>query len=301
LAETVASVESGDSLSLSLSRYPMVFDTVYINIVHSGELSGSMDRSLNYLADQLEKNYDLNSKVRGAMTYPIFVVSAVILIGSFMFLFVMPSLVTSLTEQGNSLPLLTVWLISFTTFFGHFWWGFLIAFIVLFFGFRYALTTISGRYYFDRFKISAPIIGPIFTKIYLARFSRNLSTLIIGGIPIIRSLQTVAELVNNVIYKQLILDAGNKLAAGKGIAESFAGHKEMPPIVTQMIEVGERSATLSAILGKLADYYEKEVDQTIGSLASLIEPVIILILGAAVGILVAGVLLPIYNIGSSSS
>jgi type IV pilus assembly protein PilC len=301
LAETVASVESGDSLSLSLSRYPMVFDTVYINIVHSGELSGSMDRSLNYLADQLEKNYDLNSKVRGAMTYPIFVVSAVILIGSFMFLFVMPSLVTSLTEQGNSLPLLTVWLISFTTFFGHFWWAFLIALIVLFFGFRYALTTIAGRYYFDRFKISAPILGPIFTKIYLARFSRNLSTLIIGGIPIIRSLQTVAELVNNVIYKQLILDAGNKLAAGKGIAESFAGHKEMPPIVTQMIEVGERSATLSAILGKLADYYEKEVDQTIGSLASLIEPVIILILGAAVGILVAGVLLPIYNIGSSSS
>jgi type IV pilus assembly protein PilC len=300
LAETIADVESGDSLSLSFSRYPMVFDTVYINIVHAGELSGSMDRSLNYLADQLEKNYDLNSKVKGAMTYPIFVVSAVVLIGGFMFLFVMPSLDSTLTAQGNSLPVLTVWLIAFTNFFGHFWWIFLLFLIIAILAFRYAITTTLGRYYFDRSKITLPIIGPIFTKIYLARFSRNLSTLIIGGIPIIRSLQTVAELVNNVVYKQLILDAGNKLATGKSIAESFAGHKEMPPIVTQMIEVGERSATLSAILGKLADYYEKEVDATIGSLTSLIEPIIILVLGGAVGILVAGVLLPIYNIGSSS-
>lgn len=177
---------------------------------------------------------------------------------------------------------------------------FLLFLIIAILALRYAITTTLGRYYFDRLKITLPIIGPIFTKIYLARFSRNLATLMIGGIPIIRSLQTVSELVNNVVYKQLILDAGNKLATGKSIAESFTGHKEMPPIVTQMIEVGERSATLSAILGKLADYYEKEVDTTIGSLTSLIEPIIILVLGGAVGILVAGVLLPIYNIGSSS-
>lgn len=300
LTETIGAVESGDSLSLSLSRHPEVFDTVYISVVHSGELSGSMDRSLNYLADQLEKNYDLAAKVRGAMTYPIFVVCAVIGIGSFMFLFVMPNLVSTLTEQGNTLPAITVWLIAFTNFFQHFWWLVFLILIGLVVGIRYAANTEQGGYYLDRAKISVPIIGKIFTKIYLARFSRNLATLIVGGIPIIRSLQTVAELVNNRIYRTIILEAANKLATGKSIAEAFQGHKEIPVIVTQMIQVGEQSATLTNILGKLADYYEKEVDAAIGSLSSLIEPIIILVLGGAVGILVAGILLPIYNLGSSA-
>jgi len=218
-----------------------------------------------------------------------------------MFLFIMPGLLDTLTQSGaGSLPTVTLILIAFTNFFGHYWWTFLLGMIALFFVIRYILSTKEGTYYFDRLKISAPIIGPIFIKIYLARFSRNLSTLIIGGIPIIQALQTVAELVNNTIYRGIILDAANTLATGKGIAESFQGHKEMPVIVTQMIQVGEQSATLTNILGKLADYYEKEVDETVGSLTTLIEPIIILILGGAVGILVAGILLPIYNLGSSS-
>jgi len=301
LAEVINNIESGDSLSLSISRYPEVFDIVYVSVIHSGELSGSMDRSLNYLADQLEKNYNLNHKVRSAMTYPIFIICAVIGIGGYMFLFIMPGLLDTLTQSGaGSLPTVTLILIAFTNFFGHYWWTFLLGMIALFFVIRYILSTKEGTYYFDRLKISVPIIGPIFIKIYLARFSRNLATLITGGIPIIQALQTVAELVNNTIYRDIILDAANTLATGKGIAESFQGHKEMPVIVTQMIQVGEQSATLTNILGKLADYYEKEVDETVGSLTTLIEPIIILILGGAVGILVAGILLPIYNLGSSS-
>jgi len=299
LGQIVNNVESGDSLSLSISRHPRVFGNVYVNVVHSGELSGSLDRSLNYLADQLEKDYDLNSKVRGAMVYPTFVLGALVLVGTIMFLFILPKLTDVLTEQGGSLPPVTVFLIGFTKFFQVYWW---LLFLILFFailGVRFYVNTIGGRYVWDRLKIKAPIFGDIFEKIYLARLSRNLSTLIVGGIPIIKALEITSELVNNVIYRDIILDAANKLSSGKTISSAFAGYPEIPKVVTQMIQVGEQSATLTGILQKLAAFYEKEVDGKIGNLTTLIEPIIILVLGLAVGILVAGILLPIYNLANS--
>lgn len=299
LAQIVTNVESGDSLSLSLSRHPKVFGNVYVNVVHSGELSGSLDRSLNYLADQLEKDYDLNSKVRGAMVYPTFVLGALVLVGSIMFLFILPKLTDVLTEQGGALPPVTVFLIAFTKFFQIYWWFlFLLAFIAIL-AVRFYINTSGGRYVWDRLKIKAPIFGDIFEKIYLARFSRNLSTLIMGGIPIIKALEITSDLVNNVIYRDIILDAASKLSSGKTISSAFAGYAEIPKVVTQMIQVGEQSATLTGILGKLAAFYEKEVDNKIGNLTTLIEPIIILVLGLAVGILVAGILLPIYNLANS--
>jgi len=254
---------------------------------------------LNYLADQLEKDYDLYSKVRGAMVYPTFVLGALVLVGTIMFLFILPKLTDVLTEQGGSLPPVTVFLIGFTKFFQVYWW---LLFLILFFailGVRFYVNTIGGRYVWDRLKIKAPIFGDIFEKIYLARLSRNLSTLIVGGIPIIKALEITSELVNNVIYRDIILDAANKLSSGKTISSAFAGYPEIPKVVTQMIQVGEQSATLTGILQKLAAFYEKEVDGKIGNLTTLIEPIIILVLGLAVGILVAGILLPIYNLANS--
>jgi type IV pilus assembly protein PilC len=301
IAEVISSIESGNSLSLSLSRYPMVFSNVYVSVVHSGELSGSLENSLNYLSDQLERDYDLNTKVKSAMTYPAFILSALVVIGSLMFLFIIPRLTEVLTEQGGELPPLTLALIGFTAFFQKFWWLILLVAVGTGFAIRYYIATKPGRYTFDRLKIASPIIGQIFEKIYLARFSRNLSTLIGSGIPIIKSLEVVAELVNNVIYRDIILDAANKLATGTSISESLKGHKEIPTIVTQMIDVGERSATLSNILQKLAAFYEKEVDAKISTLTSLMEPIIMLVLGVAVGILIAGILLPIYNLASNAA
>lgn len=301
VAEVISSIESGNSLSLSLSRYPTVFSNVYVSVVHSGELSGSLENSLNYLSDQLERDYDLNTKVKSAMTYPAFILTALVVIGSLMFLFIIPRLTDVLTEQGGELPPLTLALIGFTGFFQKFWWLIGLTVIGIGFAIRYYIATIPGRYTFDRLKIATPIIGPIFEKIYLARFSRNLSTLIGSGIPIIKSLEVVAELVNNVIYRDIILDAANKLATGTSISESLKGHKEIPTIVTQMIDVGERSATLSNILQKLAVFYEKEVDAKISTLTSLMEPIIMLVLGVAVGILIAGILLPIYNLASNAA
>ncbi len=299
--EIIQSIEGGNSFSLSLARHPEVFSNVYISVVHTGELSGSLENSLNYLADQIEKDYDLSSKVRGAMIYPAFILGAIVVVGSLMFLFILPKLTDILEQQGGSLPFITVMLIAFTKFFQVYWWMFIVGGIALVWGGKAYVKTIQGRYVFDRLKISFPIIKGIFTRIYIARFARNLSTLILAGIPIIKALEVVSELVNNVIYRDIIRDAAQKLSGGKSIAEALAGHKEFPVIVTQMIQVGEQSAALSNILQKLAVYYEKEVDTQISTLTTLIEPIIILILGLAVGILVAGILLPIYNLASTAS
>jgi type IV pilus assembly protein PilC len=293
-------IEGGTSLSLCLAARPEVFSNVYISVVHSGELSGSLDTSLNYLSDQLEKDYDLTSKVKSAMTYPIFILVALVVVAASMFLFILPKLIGVLQESGGELPAITKALINMTNFFQSFWWLVFLLIGAAIIGVRFYVNTKGGRYVFDRIKIVTPIIGAIFERIYLARFSRNLSTLIMGGIPIIKALEVVAELVNNVIYRDIILEAANKLAVGKTISEAFTGHKEIPKIVTQMIQVGEQSATLTSILEKLASFYEKEVDAKIATLTSLMEPIIMLILGAGVGVLVAGILLPIYNIASTS-
>jgi type IV pilus assembly protein PilC len=145
-----------------------------------------------------------------------------------------------------------------------------------------------------------PIIGDIFEKIYLARFARNLSTLVIGGIPIIKALQIVAEIINNVIYRDILLDTVSKIQAGKSISEGLSGHREFPNIVTQMVKVGEQTAQLDDIMGKLANFYEKEVDNKVATLTTLLEPMIMIILGLGVGALVAGVLMPIYNLASTA-
>ncbi len=300
ITETISSIEGGNSFSLALSRHPEVFSNVYVNVVHTGELSGTLETSLNYLSDQIEKDYDLTSKVKSAMTYPLFILGALVVVGALMFLFILPKLTDILEQQGGSLPFITVMLIAFTKFFQKYWWTLLLAGIGVYAALRYYIKTKSGRYAMDWVKIHSPIIGGIFEKIYLARFSRNLSTLVLGGIPIIKALEVVSELVNNVIYRDIILEAANKLATGKTIAEALQGHKEIPPIVTQMVQVGEQSATLTNILQKLASYYEKEVDTKVATLTSLMEPIIMLILGLAVGVLVAGILLPIYNLASNA-
>ncbi len=298
--ELITSVENGDSLSSAMIKHSDVFGSVYVSMVKSGEVAGSLDKSLVYLADQLEKDYELRAKVKGALTYPLFVLVALLVVGILMFKFVLPNLTAVLEEQGGNLPLVSVYLIAFTKFFGVYWWIFLMALAGLILGVRYAITTPSGRHHWDNSKIHLPIIGDIFKKIYLARFARNLSTLVVGGIPIIKALQIVADIINNVIYRDIILDTVTKISAGKSISEGLSGHEEFPNIVTQMVKVGEQTAQLDDIMSKLANFYEKEVDNKVGTLTTLLEPIIMVILGIGVGVLVAGILMPIYNLASTS-
>jgi type II secretory pathway component PulF len=300
IGDLISAVENGDALSSAMAKHPDVFGNVYVSLVMSGEVSGSLDKSLVYLADQQEKDYELKGKVKSAMTYPIFVLSALVIIGGLMFKFVLPNLTSVLTEQGGTLPITTVWIINFTVFFNKFWWllGLLLAGGIL--GFRYWIKTLTGRYQWDALKIHFPIIGDIFQKIYLSRFSRNLSTLVVGGIPIIKALQIVSEIINNVIYRDIVLEAITKVQGGKTISEGLSGHPEFPTIVIQMVRVGEQTAQLDEIMAKLANFYEKEVDNKVSTLTTLMEPLIMIVLGIGVGILVAGILLPIYNLASAS-
>lgn len=298
--ETIASVENGESLSLALSKNPQIFGNIYISLVRAGEASGSVARSLEYLADQLEKDYELRSKVKGAMTYPAFILSALVVVGLLMFKFVLPNLTAVLKEQGGELPFASKILIGATNFVDGYWWLIIIAIGCFILGIKYYIETVVGRYQWDAMKIRMPIMGDIFQKIYLARFSRNLSTLIAGGIPIIQCIKIISDVVNNVIYRDILMEVAQKVTNGNTISDSLAAHpKEFPQLVSQMVKVGEQSAQLDEILSKLALFYEREVDNKVRTLSTLLEPLIMIVLGVAVGFLVAGVLLPIYNLASS--
>ncbi len=298
--DLISSVENGESLSLAMTKHDKVFTNVYTSLVRSGEVSGNLDKSLNYLAAQLEKDYELRGKVKSALTYPLFVLGALGIVGVLMFKFVLPKLTAVLEEQGGELPTVSKVLISFTHFFDKFWWMVILAFIAIAMGVKFFVSTEFGRYHWDKMKIHLPILGDVFEKIYLARFSRNLSTLVIGGIPIIKALQIVGDVINNVIYREILNDTVSKITAGKSISEGLSGHREFPNIVTQMVRVGEQTAQLDDIMDKLASFYEKEVDAKIATLTTLLEPLIMIILGLGVGALVAGVLLPIYNLASTA-
>jgi len=300
-SDLVKSVENGESLSLAMTKYDRVFGNVYTSLVKAGEASGSLDRSLLYLADQLEKDYQLKSKVKSALTYPVFVVVALIIVAILMFKFVLPKLTSVLEEQGGSLPTISIWLISFTHFFDRFWWLVLMLVAIIIVALKAILATDNGRYEWDKIKIQLPIVGDIFKKIYLARFSRNLSTLIRGGIPIIKAMEIVSEVVNNVVYREILMETATKISAGKSISEGLLQHSEFPPMVTQMIRVGEQTAQLDDILSKVAVFYEQEVDNKISTLTTLLEPAIMIVLGIGVGMLVAGILLPIYNLASTAT
>lgn len=299
--DIIASIENGESLSLALSKHGTVFGGVYISLVRSGELSGTLNRSLTYLADQLEKDYQLKSKVRSALTYPTFIIGTLFAVALLMFKFVLPNLTAVLLEQGGELPLVSQVLIAITKFVNSYWWLIIVGLGAFFVVARFYIGTPNGRYAWDKLKLKMPIAKGIFTRIYLARFARNLSTLVAGGIPIIQSLQIISEIINNVIYRDIIVRASAELANGRTISDSLQGYPEFPAIVTQMVRVGEETGQLDDILAKLAVFYEKEVEDKVSILTTLLEPIIMIVLGVGVGALVAGILMPIYNLASSVS
>jgi type II secretory pathway component PulF len=292
-------VKSGDSLSTAMSAYPKVFSAFYINLLRAGELSGTLDESLTYLANQLEKDYELKSKVIGAMTYPAFIVSTLVIVGFLMFIYVLPPLIEVLQEAEIDLPFTTNILIGVTNFMQNYWWIILILLIGGIVGFRFYNQTQGGRYLIDYIKIKIPMFGKLFEKIYMARFSRNLSTLVAGGIPIVKALDSVADIVGNAVYRKIILDASSEVRNGKSIASALLSSSEFPPLVAQMTQIGENTGKLQEILEKLASFYEKEVEGVLKVLTTLIEPLIMILIGFAVAVMVAGILLPMYNLAGA--
>jgi type II secretory pathway component PulF len=299
VADITQKIEAGESLSTALSYYPNVFSSLYINLVRSAELSGTIKEALNYLANQVEKDYDLRSKIIGAMAYPLFVIVTLVVVGFLMFLFVLPELLSVVREANVDLPLATRLLIAITDFLQNFWWLLILLLFAAFVGFRYYSQTFGGRYVVDAAKLKAPFFGKLYAKIYIARFTRNLSTLVAGGIPIVKALESVADIIGNKVYHDSLIEVATQVRNGKSVALALSDMPEFPPIVSQMTQIGETTGKLQEILDKLASFYEKEVATTVTALTTLLEPAIMILLGFAVAIMVAGILLPIYNLAGS--
>lgn len=301
ILDVVASVDAGTPLSSALAEYPKLFSKFYRSVVEAGEISGRLQEVLLYLADHEERNYDLNRKVSGALIYPAFIVFSILVVGAIMMIFVVPQLTSIFEETGAELPILTRLVIAVSNFLQNFWWLVILLIIGLGVGGARYIRTSGGRALWDTFLLYVPIIKTLFRKIYLTRFSENLSTLIKGGIPIIEALRITGEVVGNAVYQKIIMDAAEEVRRGGTISSVLADQKPeyIPKLVIQMVKVGEETGKLDVILAKIGSFYKKDVDNLVDNLTTLIQPILILVLGAAAGILVAAILLPIYNLSSS--
>lgn len=299
ISDVAGEIDGGAKLSMALSRYPRVFGSFFVHMIRSAETTGKLDEILNYLADQMEKDYDLRAKVKGAMIYPAFIMGGIILVGAAMMIFVIPQLMSVLTQGGAKLPFTTQLLISASNFLRGYWW--LIIFVVglMFLGLRFYIRTKAGRRTIDLLKLKIPVFGQIFQKTCLARFAQSLSTLIVSGVPLTRSLEIVADVIGNAIYKELILETIKEVESGNSITTVFVKSKHVPLMLSQMISVGEQSGRLDQVLDKLANFYARELENMLKNLVNLIEPIIMVLLGVAVGFLVSAIILPIYNLSSS--
>ncbi len=292
-------VDSGTAFSKALSKYPEIFSTLYISMIRAGEVSGKLSETLEYLANHYEREYDLMGKIKGAMYYPAFIFVSLIVVMILMLVFVIPSLTKVLEESGQNLPMSTRVIVSVTNFLRLRGWILLILLSIGFVFFLRWKKGKKGKKIWDRYMLMVPVFGKIFREISLSRFSGNLSTLIRGGLPISRAMEVTAEVVGNDTYKDIILEAEEGIRRGEFMSATFKMRKEVPPLVTQMILVGEKTGKLSFVLENLAKFYQKEVDRMTENLVSLVEPLMIIVLGLAVGFVVVGIIMPIYQLAGS--
>lgn len=292
-------IQSGISISGAMSKYPQAFSNFYVNMVKAGEESGKLTETFNFLADYLERSYELSSKTRNALVYPVFVIFTFIVVMILMLVMVIPRLSAILIESGQNIPIYTRVVIGISDFFVHYGIFFLIFLVIAgIFAWRSSRSR-RGQLRIDSAKITLPYFGNLYRKIYLSRIADNMDTMLSAGIPIVRALEISSEVVDNKVYETIITDALNEVKGGSTISSAFAKHQEVPAIMVQMIRVGEETGSLGSILKTLAKFYRREVDTTVDTLIGLIEPAMIIVLGLGVGFLLTSILVPIYNIASS--
>ena len=299
LVAVSADVDGGTSFSEAIKRHPKVFSDFYSQMVRAGEATGKLSNVLEYLAEHEERQYHIVSKVRGAMVYPIIVLVAFFVVGILMLMFVVPQLTTVLEASGQTLPLLTRIIIGTSDFVRAFWYLVILGAVVLPISFFRYTKTDHGKRIWDIVQLRLPVIGGVYRKIYLFRFADSLSSLIQGGVPIAEALGITSDIVGNHEYQKIIIDAQSHVRRGETIGAAFRLYSEMPPLVTQMVTIGEQTGKLDSILKNVGAFYQKEVDTTLDNVTSLLEPILLLLLGLGVGILVLGVLMPIYNLTSA--
>ncbi len=301
ISKIVTDVEGGSSFSDALSKYPRVFNNIYINLIAAGEISGNLDNALERIAFQQEKDAEIVSKVRGAMAYPAVVIVVMLGVVSFMIVKVLPQVRTIYDDlPGAQLPLITRVMLAISDFTIKYWWLVIIMVALLIFVTTKYARTGPGKEVVDKFKIKAWPFGPLFMKVYMARFARTGTTLVASGVPLIQVLEVVAQSINNVHVERSIKKATEQVKSGKSLADSLEGDPYFLVLVPNMLRIGEQSGSLDAMLEKTADYYEKAVDNQVKTISTIIEPLLMVILGVVAFIIVAAVLLPIYGLAGKN-
>lgn len=299
LAEIADDLQGGSSVSRAMAKHDKIFSAFYVNMVRSGEETGKLDETFEYLADYLDRSYELTSKARNALIYPAFVMFTFVVVMVLMLTAVIPKISAILISSGQEIPVYTRIVIGISDFLVNYGIFFLIAAIIGgFFLVRY-LRTEEGARQFATIKISIPFFGGLFRKLYLSRLADNMHTMLVSGIPMVQAIEVTSTVINNQRYKDILDEAVISIKGGKSVSDSLGVYDEIPQIMTQMIKVGEESGELGNILKTLADFYRREVTNTVDTLVDLIEPAMIVTLGLGVGFLLASVLIPIYNISSA--
>lgn len=292
-------LQAGSSISAALAKHPKIFSAFYVSMIKAGEESGKLDSTFGYLADYLDRTYELVTKARGALIYPSFVIFTFVVVMVLMFVVVIPKISIILAESGQEIPIYTKIVLGISN--GLVNYGIFVAIglvILGYVGFRYVRTP-SGRIVFDQFKLSIPYLSTLFRKLYLARLADNMNTMLLSGIPMIRALELTSDVIDNQIYKAIMAKAVEDVKSGKPVSEALSGNKEIPGIMTQMIKVGEETGELGNILKTVSNFYTREVKTAVDALVDLIEPLMIVMLGLGVAFLLASVLVPIYNISAA--
>jgi type IV pilus assembly protein PilC len=302
VSEIISNVEGGKSLSESLKRHPEAFNNVFVSMVAAGEASGTLDSSLERLANQQEKDAEIMSKIRGAMIYPLVVILVMVAVVGFMVVYVLPQVKTLYEGMGGAaqLPFVTKVLLGLSDFVIKFWWLLLvIAVAIVVFGTRWA-KSLGGKQVLDRLKLNLAPINRLYKKMYMARFTRTGSTLVAAGVPLIQVLEITAAAISNVLLEKSIERAITKVKGGKPLSDALQNDPYFPELVPNMLRIGEQSGSLESMMAKTADYYDKELDNEIKNISAIIEPALMVLLGAAALVIVAAVLLPIYGLAGKT-
>ncbi len=299
LTEVGNDIQSGSTISAALGRHPNVFSAFYVNMVHAGEETGKLDETFAFLADYLDRNYEITSKARNALIYPAFILLTFGVVMALMMTMVIPNLADMLAQTGQAVPVYTKIIIGISLFFSHYF-VFIMAILIaaVAFLFRYAKTA-AGREVLSRTRLQIPAVGGIYKKIFLSRIADNLSTMLKSGIQILRGLEITGTVVEDPVYAGILAAAAQDVKGGMPLSDALRKHPEMPGIVVAMIKIGEETGNMATILETMARFYRREVNNAVDTLVGLIEPFIIVVLAVGVAVLLASVLLPIYNIASS--
>lgn len=299
LTDVSDDLQGGSSISNALAKHPRVFSSFYVNMVRAGEESGKLNQTFNYLAEYLDRSYELSSKTKNALIYPAFVIGTFIIVMILMLTLVIPKLSVIIEESGGEIPIYTRVVIAISDFLVNYG-VFVLIFVALVFAYLYWQNGRNpDKNIWDTLKLEIPYIKTIYEKLYLSRIADNLDTMLSSGIPIVRALEITGAVVENKVYEQVLISSTESVKGGALISEAFAKHKEMPNLMIQMTKIGEETGELGYILKNLAHFYKREVDGAVDTLVGLIEPVMIVALGVGVGLLLTSVLIPIYNIAGS--